>query len=115
MKSRKIPGQINIPVRPLPASSKFLKNPLAAYVPMNCGELYYLRIMLNHVAGPMKFKDLRTVNKVVHPDFKGLRTKRSLNIFKKTKKVRTISIIPKKSFVVLYASYEALFSLIQNV
>ena len=35
------------------------------HVPIGCGELYYLRIMLNHVKGPSLYKHLRTVDGVV--------------------------------------------------
>ena len=34
------------------------------------GERFYLRMLLTAVRGPQSFEDLRTVNGVVHPDFK---------------------------------------------
>ncbi|KAK9074064.1 hypothetical protein SSX86_006661 [Deinandra increscens subsp. villosa] len=34
------------------------------------GELYFLRILLNKVKGPVSFEDIRTVNGFVHPTFR---------------------------------------------
>ncbi|XP_074300352.1 uncharacterized protein LOC141631602 [Silene latifolia] len=40
------------------------------HVPPQCGELYFMRVMLNHVKGPKCFEDIRTVNQFVHPTFR---------------------------------------------
>jgi hypothetical protein len=40
------------------------------YVPPSLGELYYLRILLNHVAGPTSFKELKKVNEKQCETFK---------------------------------------------
>ncbi|XP_074288946.1 uncharacterized protein LOC141614089 [Silene latifolia] len=40
------------------------------HVPPQCGELYFQRVMLNHVKGPKCFEDIRTVNHFVHPTFR---------------------------------------------
>ncbi|XP_074302122.1 uncharacterized protein LOC141633574 [Silene latifolia] len=40
------------------------------HVPPQCGELYFMRVMLNHVKGPKCFEDIRTVNHFVHPTFR---------------------------------------------
>ncbi|XP_074271242.1 uncharacterized protein LOC141595171 [Silene latifolia] len=40
------------------------------HVPPQCGELYFMRVMLNHVKGPKCFEDIRTVNRFVHPTFR---------------------------------------------
>ncbi|XP_074288915.1 uncharacterized protein LOC141614060 [Silene latifolia] len=40
------------------------------HVPPQCGELYFMRVMLNHVKGPKCFDDIRTVNHFVHPTFR---------------------------------------------
>ncbi|XP_074277057.1 uncharacterized protein LOC141600710 [Silene latifolia] len=40
------------------------------HVPPNCGELYFMRIMLNHVKGPKCFEDIRTVDEYVCPTFR---------------------------------------------
>ncbi|KAL6645873.1 hypothetical protein ACP70R_017481 [Stipagrostis hirtigluma subsp. patula] len=42
------------------------------------GERYYLRLLLNHVAGATSFEDLRTVNGVVFPTFREAAEKRGL-------------------------------------
>ncbi|KAL6634793.1 hypothetical protein ACP70R_027464 [Stipagrostis hirtigluma subsp. patula] len=42
------------------------------------GERYYLRVLLNHVAGATSFEDLRTVNGVVFPTFREAAEKRGL-------------------------------------
>ncbi|XP_074270828.1 uncharacterized protein LOC141594731 [Silene latifolia] len=38
--------------------------------PPQCGELYFMRVMLNHVKGPKCFEDIRTVNHFVHLTFR---------------------------------------------
>ncbi|XP_074300820.1 uncharacterized protein LOC141632144 [Silene latifolia] len=40
------------------------------HVPPNCGELYFMRIMLNHIKGPKCFEDIRTVDEDVCPTFR---------------------------------------------
>ncbi|KAK9705842.1 hypothetical protein RND81_07G086300 [Saponaria officinalis] len=40
------------------------------HVPPTCGELYFMRIMLNHIKGPKCFEDIRTVNGVVYPTYR---------------------------------------------
>ncbi|XP_074300899.1 uncharacterized protein LOC141632235 [Silene latifolia] len=40
------------------------------HVPPQCGELYFMRVLLNHVKGPKCFEDIRTVNNFVHPTFR---------------------------------------------
>ncbi|XP_074278356.1 uncharacterized protein LOC141601948 [Silene latifolia] len=40
------------------------------HIPPQCGELYFMRVMLNHVKGPKCFEDIRTVNQFVHPTFR---------------------------------------------
>ncbi|XP_074318748.1 uncharacterized protein LOC141655572 [Silene latifolia] len=40
------------------------------HVPPQCGKLYFMRVMLNHVKGPKCFEDIRTVNQFVHPTFR---------------------------------------------
>ncbi|XP_074300701.1 uncharacterized protein LOC141632003 [Silene latifolia] len=40
------------------------------HVPPNCGELYFMRIILNHVKGPKCFEDIRTVDEDVCPIFR---------------------------------------------
>ncbi|KAG6621819.1 hypothetical protein I3842_Q005000 [Carya illinoinensis] len=42
------------------------------------GERYYLRILLNHVRGPLSFEDLRTVDGVVAPTFREAATMHGL-------------------------------------
>ncbi|KAG6663118.1 hypothetical protein CIPAW_02G003800 [Carya illinoinensis] len=42
------------------------------------GERYYLRILLNHVRGPLSFEDLRTVDGVVAPTFREVATMHGL-------------------------------------
>jgi hypothetical protein len=37
----------------------------------NSGDLFYLRMLLRNRAGPTSFEDLRTVDGVIFPDFKG--------------------------------------------
>ena len=39
-------------------------------VPPNCGEAFYLRILLNHIKGATCYEDLRTINEVCYPSFK---------------------------------------------
>ncbi|XP_074318232.1 uncharacterized protein LOC141655028 [Silene latifolia] len=40
------------------------------HVPPQCGELYFMRVLLNHVKGPKCFEDIRSVNDFVHPTFR---------------------------------------------
>ncbi|XP_074314966.1 uncharacterized protein LOC141651143 [Silene latifolia] len=40
------------------------------HVPPNCGEPYFMRIVLNHVKGPKCFEDIKTVDEVVCPTFR---------------------------------------------
>ncbi|XP_031127810.1 uncharacterized protein LOC116029903 [Ipomoea triloba] len=40
------------------------------YVPPGCGELYYLRCLLNLVRGPFSHEDIRTVAGVIHNSFR---------------------------------------------
>ncbi|XP_074305160.1 uncharacterized protein LOC141640171 [Silene latifolia] len=40
------------------------------HVPPQCGELYFMRVLLNHVKGPKCFEDIRSVNDFVHPKFR---------------------------------------------
>jgi hypothetical protein len=40
------------------------------YAHLASGERYYLRMLLNTVKGCMSYKDIRTINGVVHPTFK---------------------------------------------
>ncbi|XP_074297028.1 uncharacterized protein LOC141627701 [Silene latifolia] len=40
------------------------------HVPPNCGELYFMRIMLNHVKGPKCFEDIGTVDEYVCATFR---------------------------------------------
>ncbi|XP_077249067.1 uncharacterized protein LOC143888491 [Tasmannia lanceolata] len=40
------------------------------YVHPSSGERYYLRMLLNIVRRPMSYEDIRTVDKVIYPDFK---------------------------------------------
>ncbi|KAH9611760.1 hypothetical protein KSS87_009024 [Heliosperma pusillum] len=41
------------------------------HVPPSCGELYFMRIMLNHIKGPKCFEDIRTVNRdIVCPTYR---------------------------------------------
>ncbi|XP_024006454.1 uncharacterized protein LOC112082965 [Eutrema salsugineum] len=40
------------------------------YVPLSCGQLYYLRVLLNRVQCPTSFDFLKTVDKVLYPTFK---------------------------------------------
>ncbi|XP_074282757.1 uncharacterized protein LOC141607301 [Silene latifolia] len=40
------------------------------HVPPQCGELYFMRVLLNHVKGPKCFEDIRTMNHFVHPTFR---------------------------------------------
>ncbi|XP_024013969.1 uncharacterized protein LOC112088047 [Eutrema salsugineum] len=40
------------------------------YVPLSCGQLYYLRVLLNMVQCPTSFDFLKTVDKVLYPTFK---------------------------------------------
>ncbi|XP_074300018.1 ATP-dependent DNA helicase PIF1-like [Silene latifolia] len=40
------------------------------HVPPTCGELYYMRMMLNHVKGPKSYEDIRTVNDVPYPTYR---------------------------------------------
>ncbi|KAK9714758.1 hypothetical protein RND81_06G117800 [Saponaria officinalis] len=40
------------------------------HVPPTCGELYFIRIMLNHIKCPKCFEDIRTVNGVVYPTYR---------------------------------------------
>ncbi|XP_074292996.1 uncharacterized protein LOC141619874 [Silene latifolia] len=40
------------------------------YVPSQCDELYFMRVLLNHVKGPKYFEDIRTLNDFVHPTFR---------------------------------------------
>ncbi|XP_031112149.1 uncharacterized protein LOC116016128 [Ipomoea triloba] len=40
------------------------------YVPPGCGELYYLRCLLNLVRGPSSHEDIRTVAGVIHNSFR---------------------------------------------
>ncbi|KAM1873333.1 hypothetical protein ACFX13_007182 [Malus domestica] len=42
------------------------------------GEKFYLRILLNHVRGPISFTNLRTVNGVLHPTNKQAAKQRDL-------------------------------------
>ncbi|XP_050111764.1 ATP-dependent DNA helicase PIF1-like [Malus sylvestris] len=42
------------------------------------GEKFYLRILLNHVRGPISFTNLRTVNGVLHPTYKQAAKQRGL-------------------------------------
>jgi len=42
------------------------------------GERYYLRILLNHVAGATSYEDLRTVHGVIQPSFREAAEKRGL-------------------------------------
>ncbi|XP_074305255.1 uncharacterized protein LOC141640346, partial [Silene latifolia] len=37
----------------------------------NCGELYYMRTLLNFVKGPKSYEDLRWFDDVLHPTFRG--------------------------------------------
>ncbi|XP_024009407.1 uncharacterized protein LOC112084492 [Eutrema salsugineum] len=50
------------------------KNRLAVgritYVPLKCGQLYYLRVLLNRHKCPKGFDDLKTVDGVLHPTYK---------------------------------------------
>ncbi|KAK9713984.1 hypothetical protein RND81_06G063400 [Saponaria officinalis] len=41
------------------------------FAPPNSGELYYLRLLLNIVKGATSYADIRTVNGVIHPTYKG--------------------------------------------
>lgn len=41
------------------------------FVSPSAGELYYLRMLLNIVKGPISFKELRTVGGVDQDTFKG--------------------------------------------
>ncbi|XP_022019643.1 uncharacterized protein LOC110919688 [Helianthus annuus] len=40
------------------------------YVPPSLGDCYFLRILLNHVIGPMSFDDIKTVDGKIYPTFK---------------------------------------------
>ncbi|XP_028768731.1 uncharacterized protein LOC114726322 [Neltuma alba] len=40
------------------------------YTPPSSGELYYLRILLTKVKGPMSYEDIRTVNGIVYPTYR---------------------------------------------
>lgn len=40
------------------------------WVPPNAGERYFLRVLLNHVAGCMSYEAIRTVNGMVQPTFR---------------------------------------------
>jgi hypothetical protein len=40
------------------------------FVSPSVGELYYMRMLLNHVKGPQGFEELRTVDGVVKDSFK---------------------------------------------
>ncbi|XP_074283182.1 uncharacterized protein LOC141607728 [Silene latifolia] len=40
------------------------------HVTPNCGELYFMRIMLNFVKGPTCYEDIRTVDRVVYPTYR---------------------------------------------
>ncbi|KAK9054325.1 hypothetical protein SSX86_025403 [Deinandra increscens subsp. villosa] len=40
------------------------------FVCPSMGERYYLRMLLNHVRGPLSFEDIRTVDGVVHPTYR---------------------------------------------
>jgi len=42
------------------------------------GECYYLRILLNHVAGATSYEDLRTIGGVIQPSFREAAEKRGL-------------------------------------
>ncbi|KAF5481753.1 hypothetical protein F2P56_002382 [Juglans regia] len=42
------------------------------------GERYYLRILLNHIRGPLSFEDLRTIDGVVSPTFREAATMHGL-------------------------------------
>jgi hypothetical protein len=42
----------------------------AIYINPSCGELYYLRMLLNVVKGATSYEDLRTVHGVLYPSFK---------------------------------------------
>ncbi|XP_074289497.1 uncharacterized protein LOC141614650 [Silene latifolia] len=37
----------------------------------NCGELYYMRTLLNFIKGPKSYEDLRWFDDVLHPTFRG--------------------------------------------
>ncbi|XP_074297857.1 uncharacterized protein LOC141628648 [Silene latifolia] len=40
------------------------------HVTPNCGELYFMRIMLNFAKGPTCYEDIRTVDRVVYPTYR---------------------------------------------
>lgn len=40
------------------------------HVPLGCGELHYLMILLNKVIGATCYEDIHTVNGIVYPSFK---------------------------------------------
>lgn len=40
------------------------------HVPIGCGELYYLMLLLNKVKGPTCYEDIRTINGIIYPSFK---------------------------------------------
>jgi hypothetical protein len=42
----------------------------AIYINPNCGELYYLPMLLTVVKGASSFEDLRTTGSILHPTFK---------------------------------------------
>ncbi|XP_024982867.1 uncharacterized protein LOC112519115 [Cynara cardunculus var. scolymus] len=42
------------------------------------GERYYLRLLLSHISGPTSFKDLFTVNDILHPTFRKAALERGL-------------------------------------
>ncbi|KAJ9553040.1 hypothetical protein OSB04_017085 [Centaurea solstitialis] len=42
------------------------------------GERFYLRLLLSHIDGPTSFKDLRTVNELLHPTFQKVALERGL-------------------------------------
>lgn len=48
------------------------------FVPPGCGEIYYLRFLLNLVRGPTCYEDLRIVNGVNYDSFRGACYARSL-------------------------------------
>ncbi|KAG7997505.1 hypothetical protein I3843_01G214600 [Carya illinoinensis] len=64
-------NQVDENARTLVDSSEKKKTVIGQIVTANPfeGERYYLRILLNHVRGPLSFEDLRTVDGVVAPTF----------------------------------------------